>query len=70
MSSTKRSSRSRRLRVVLACLVGVLGSSGPGCSFGPGDAALSPETQAKAKEGFKKRFDKLSAKTAGRKRSR
>jgi hypothetical protein len=56
MCSTKRSPRSRITLVLLACLVGVLGFSIPGCSTGGGDATLSPEAKARAKETFKKKF--------------
>ncbi len=62
MCSTKRSPRSLGRVVLLACLVGVLGCSVPGCSFGGGNATLSPEAQAKAKENFKKRFANFGAK--------
>ncbi len=56
MCSTKRSPRSRQMLILLACLAGVLDFSAPGCSYGGGNATLSPEAQAKAKENFKKRF--------------
>ncbi len=56
MCSTKRSPRGLGRVVLLAGLVGVLGCSVPGCSSGGGNATLSPEAQAKAKENFKKRF--------------
>ena len=69
MCSVKRSPRILGILVLLACLAGVLGFSGAGCSFGGGDATLSPEAQAKAKENFKKRFDNFGE-TKGRKNSR
>jgi hypothetical protein len=51
----------RRL-VLLAYLACVLGLSAAGCSGGGGDATLSPQDQAKAKESFKKRFDSFGEK--------
>ena len=54
-----------KMLVLLACLAGVLGFSVPGCSFGGGNATLSPEAQAKAKENFKKRFANFGEKTEG-----
>jgi hypothetical protein len=56
MCSAKRSARILGRLVLLACLAGVLGSSVPGCSRGGGDATVSPDAPAKAKENFKKRF--------------
>jgi len=56
MLSIKRLPRSRMRLVLLACLAGVLVFSVPGCSTGAGDATLSPEAQARAKETFKKKF--------------
>ena len=47
--------------VLLACLAGVLNFSFPGVPPG-GNATLSPEVQAKAKENFKKRFADFGAK--------
>ncbi len=70
MCSTKRSPRSLGRVLLLACLVGVLGFSVPGCSGGGGNATLSPEAQAKAKENFKKRFVGLPERTKDRKTSR
>ncbi len=70
MCSIKRSSRRRKMLVPLACLAGVLGFSVPGCSFGGGNATLSPEAQAKAKENFKKRFANFGEKKKVRKTSR
>ena len=70
MSSAKRSPRSLRMLVHAACLAGVLGFSVPGCSFGGGDATVSPEAQAKAKENFKKRFANFGEKKKDRKTSR
>ncbi len=72
MSSAKRSTRNLGRLVVLACLAGVLGFSVPGCSFGGGEATVSPEAQVKAKENFKKRFANFGekTKTTGRKTSR
>ena len=70
MCLAMRSPRSRKTLVRLACLAGVLGFSVPGCSFGGGDATLSPEAQAKAKENFKKRFDTSGARKTVRKPSR
>jgi hypothetical protein len=69
MSSAKRSPRIRGTLVLLACLTGVSGFSVAGCSFGGGDATLSPEAQTRAKESFKKRFGD-SGETKGRKNSR
>jgi hypothetical protein len=69
MCSAKRSPRILGMLVLLACLAGVPGFSVPGCSFGGGDATLSPEAKAKAKENFKKRFAN-SGETKGRKNSR
>jgi hypothetical protein len=69
MCANKRSPRILRRLVLLACLAGVLGFSAPGCSFGGGDATLSPEAKAKAKENFKKRFAN-SGETKGRKNAR
>ena len=62
MCSTKRSTRNLGRLVLLAFVAGVLGFSVPGCSFGGGNATLSPEAQAKAKENFKKRFANFGAK--------
>jgi hypothetical protein len=68
MSTAKRSLRTPRTLVGLACLAAILASSILGCSGG-GAAPLSPEAQAKAKENFKKRFGDYGAKP-GRKNSR
>jgi hypothetical protein len=67
MCSVQRSPRILRTLVALAFLAGVLGFSIPGCSFGVGDAAVSPEAQATAKENFKKRFDSFGEKKKDRK---
>ncbi|MFI5456966.1 MAG: hypothetical protein ACHRXM_16090 [Isosphaerales bacterium] len=69
MCSTRRSPRILGMLVLLACVAGLLGFSVPGCSFGGGDATVSPKAQAKAKENFKKRFDN-SGEKQGRKTSR
>jgi hypothetical protein len=70
MCSTKRSTRNLGRLVLLAFVAGVLGFSVPGCSFGGGNATLSPEAQAKAKENFKKRFANFGEKKKDRKTSR
>ncbi len=70
MCSTKRSPRSLGRLVLLACLAGAVGFSVPGCSLGGGDATVSPEAQAKAKENFKKRFGSFGEKKKDRKTSR
>jgi hypothetical protein len=70
MCPTKRSPRILRGLVLLACLAGVPGFSVPGCSLGGGDATVSPEAQAQAKENFKKRFAGFGEKTTTRKTSR
>jgi hypothetical protein len=70
MCSVKRSAGILRTLVPLACLAGVLGCSVPGCSFGAGGAAVSPEAQAKAKENFKKRFGSFGEKKKDRRPSR
>jgi hypothetical protein len=70
MCSVKRSPGIPRTLVLLACMAGVLGFSIPGCSFGVGNAAVSPETQTKAKENFKKRFDNFGEKKKVRRTSR
>ena len=64
MCSPKRSPRILGMLVLLACLAGVLGFSVPGCS---GNATVSPEAQAKAKENFKKRFDNYGEQTGPKK---
>jgi hypothetical protein len=69
MCAARRSPRIVGMLVQLACLTGVLAVSVPGCSSGGGDATLSPEAQAKAKENFKKRFND-SGEKPGRKASR
>jgi len=63
MCAIRRQPRSWNTLVLLACLVGVLGFSAPGCSGGGGETALSPEAQAKAKENFKKRHADFGEKT-------
>jgi hypothetical protein len=67
MCSSKRSPRILGMLVLLACLAGVLAFSVAGCS---GNATVSPEAQAKAKENFKKRFGNFGEKTKDRKPSR
>jgi hypothetical protein len=67
MSSHRRSPRILETFVVLACLAGVMGFSVAGCS---GNATVSPEAQAKAKENFKKRFGNSGEKTKVRKTTR
>jgi hypothetical protein len=61
MSSTKRSGRYPGIRTFRACLGVVLVWAVAGCSGGGAAASLS-EAQAKAKENFKKRFDKPATK--------
>lgn len=56
MHSAIRSHRILRFIVLPACMASVLGIPATGCSFGGGDASVSPVAQAKAKENFKKRF--------------
>jgi len=70
MCSAKQSTRNLGKLVLLAFVAGLLGFSVPGCSFGGGNATLSPEAQAKAKENFKKRFAGFAEKTKVRKTSR
>ena len=70
MCSVKRSPGILRTLVPLACMAGVLAFSIPGCSFGAGNAAVSPEAQAKAKKNFQKRFDNFGEKKKDRKTSR
>ncbi len=70
MCSVKRSPRILGRLVLLACLGAVLGFSVPGCSFGGGGVAVSPEAQAKAKENFKKKFDNFGETKKDRKNSR
>ncbi len=70
MCSAKRSTRILGWLVLLAFVAGVLGFSVPACSFGGGNATLSPEAQAKAKENFKKRVVGLPERTKDRKTSR
>jgi len=70
MCSAKRSTRNLRRLVLLAFVAGVLGFSIPGCSGGGGDATVTPEARAKAKENFKKRFAGSGEKTKVRKTSR
>lgn len=62
MCLRKRSSRSLRWLVLLACMAGALGLSAAGCSPGEGGASLSPADQAKAKETAKKKFDNFGEK--------
>jgi anti-sigma factor RsiW len=69
-SSGSKSPGKLRTLVVLACLAGVLGSSVSGCSRVCGNADVSPEAQAKAKENFKKRFGGSGEKTKDRMTSR
>jgi len=57
MCSTKRLTRNLGRVVLLACLVGVLGCSVPGCSGRGRDATVTPEARAKAIENRKIRFD-------------
>jgi hypothetical protein len=70
MCSVQRSPGILRTLVPLACMAGVLAFSIPGCSFGVGNAAVSPEAQAKAKESFKKRFGDYGIKAKASKASR